>query len=132
MTEKFPRGRTAIVSTATYGMGEAPGLQSIDLLAHASIAALAKVGLTPADVDGAFTGMPFDLISGLSVPEYFGIHPRITDNNRTGGSAFQTLAIADALALDAGLVDVALVAYGIKLSPGRGALSPSPPDPPHQ
>src|SRR3546814_6752111 len=68
-------------------MGEAPGLQSIDLLAHASIAALAKVGLTPADVDGAFTGMPFDLISGLSVPEYFGIHPRITDNNRTGGSA---------------------------------------------
>src|SRR3546814_10675285 len=83
MTEKFPRGRTAIVSTATYGMGEAPGLQSIDLLAHASIAALAKVGLTPADVDGAFTGLPFDLISGLSVPEYFGIHPRITDNNRS-------------------------------------------------
>src|SRR3546814_17016533 len=67
MTEKFPRGRTAIVSTATYGMGEAPGLQSIDLLAHASIAALAQVGLTLADVDGAFTGMPFDLISGLTI-----------------------------------------------------------------
>src|SRR3546814_17825981 len=99
MTEKFPRGRTAIVSTATYGMGEAPGLQSIDLLAHASIAALAKVGLTPADVDGAFTGMPFDLISGLSVPEYFGIHPRITDNNRTGGPAFPTPPIATPPAL---------------------------------
>ncbi|RIA37149.1 acetyl-CoA acetyltransferase [Hephaestia caeni] len=129
MTEKFPRGRTAIVSTATYGMGEAPGLQSIDLLAHASIAALAKVGLTPADVDGVFTGMPFDLISGLSVPEYFGIHPRITDNNRTGGSAFQTLAIAAALALDAGLCDVALIAYGSNLRTGAGAISPPPPDP---
>src|SRR3546814_12706843 len=102
MPEKFPRGRTAIVSTATYGMGEAPGLQSIDLLAHASIAALAKVGLTPADVDGAFTGMPFDLISGLSVPEYFGIHPRITDNNRPGGSAFQPLAIAAELGIEIG------------------------------
>src|SRR3546814_9202821 len=83
---------------------------SSDVCSSDLSAALAKVGLTPADVDGAFTGMPFDLISGLSVPEYFGIHPRITDNNRTGGSAFQTLAIAAALALDAGLCDVALIA----------------------
>src|SRR3546814_14560749 len=73
--------------------------------------------------------MPFDLISGLSVPEYFGIHPRITDNNRTGGSAFQTLAIAAALALDAGLCDVALIAYGSNLRTGAGAISPPPPDP---
>lgn len=129
MSERFPRGRTAIVATATYGMGEAPGLQSIDLLAHASVRALAKVGLTPADVDGVFTGMPFDLLSGLSVPEYLGIQPRITDNNRTGGSAFQTLAIAAALALDAGLCDVALIAYGSNLRTGAGGIAPPPPDP---
>lgn len=129
MSERFPRGRTAIVATATYGMGEAPGLQSIDLLAHASIGALAKVGLTPADVDGVFTGMPFDLLSGLTVPEYLGIDARITDNNRTGGSAFQTLAVAAALALDTGLCDVALIAYGSNLRTGAGAILPPPPDP---
>ena len=129
MTEAFPRGRTAIVATATHGLGEAPGFQAIDLLAHASLKALAKVGLTPADVDGVFTGMPFDLLSGLSVSEYLGIQPRITDNNRTGGSAFQTLAIAAALALDAGLCDVALIAYGSNLRTGAGALTPPPPDP---
>src|SRR3546814_3387571 len=54
---------------------------------------------------------------------------RITDNNRTGGSAFQTLAIAAALALDAGLCDVALIAYGSNLRTGAGAISPPPPDP---
>lgn len=129
MSDRFPRARTAIVATATHGMGEAPGLQSIDLLAHASIAALAKVGLTPADVDGVFTGMPFDLLSGLSVPEYLGIDARITDNNRTGGSAFQTLAIAAALALDAGQCDVALIAYGSNLRTGTGTITPPPPDP---
>jgi len=129
MNDAFPRGKTAIVSTATYGMGEAPGLQSIDLLAHASIAALAKAGLTPADVDGVFTGMPFDLLSGLSVPEYLGIEARITDNNRTGGSAFQTLAVAAALALDSGQCDVALIAYGSNLRTGVGAIAPPPPDP---
>lgn len=129
MSEEFPRGKTAIVATATYGMGEAPGLEAIDLLTHASVRALAKVGLTPADVDGVFTGMPFDLLSGLSVSEYLGIHPRITDNNRTGGSAFQTLAVAAALALDARLCDVALIAYGSNLRTGAGAISPPPPDP---
>lgn len=129
MNEAFPRGRTAIVATAAHGLGETPGFQAIDLLVHASLKALAKVGLTPADVDGVFTGMPFDMLSGLSVSEYLGIHPRITDNNRTGGSAFQTLAIAAALALDAGLCDVALIAYGSNLKTGAGALTPPPPDP---
>ena len=129
MIERFPRGRAAIVATATYGMGEAPGLDSMDLLAHASVRALAKIGLTPADVDGVFCGLPFDLLSGLSVSEYLGINPRITDNNRTGGSAFQTHVIAAALALDAGVCDVALIAYGSNLRTGVGTLTPPAPDP---
>jgi acetyl-CoA acetyltransferase len=129
VTEAFPRGRTAVVSTATYGMGEMPGSQAIDLLAEASIRALAKVGLTPGDVDGLFCQLPFDFMAGLSVAEYLGIRPRITDNNRTGGSAFQTYVIAAALALEAGLCDVALIAYGSNLKSGVGALPPPVPDP---
>src|SRR5690606_21933657 len=86
--EHFPRAKTAIVSSATYGIGEAPGLSSLDLAVRASVQALAGVGLTPADVDGLFIGLPDDYLSGLSFTEYLGIAPRLTDNNRTGGSSF--------------------------------------------
>ena len=129
MNEAFPRGRVAVVATATHGIGESPGLQAIDLLAQASVKALAKVNLTPADVDGLFCALPFDMLSGLSVSEYLGLRTRITDNNRTGGSAFQTHVIAAALALDAGFCDVALIAYGSNLKSGIGALPPPAPDP---
>lgn len=37
--ERFPRGRSAIVSSATYGIGEAPGLTSLDLAVRASVQA---------------------------------------------------------------------------------------------
>ena len=54
--DRFPRGKTAIVGAATYGMGEAPGLSSMDLAVQASVRALGQVGLTPGDVDGLFIG----------------------------------------------------------------------------
>ncbi len=120
--EKFPRAKTAIVSAATYGIGEAPGFSSMDLAAKASVLALSQVGLTPADVDGLFIGLPDDFMSGLGLAEYFGIQPKITDNNRVGGSSFQTHAIWAALALDAGLCDVALIAYGSNQRSAAGRL----------
>lgn len=128
MTEAFPRGKTAIVATATHAIGEAPGFTAMDLLAQASVKALAKVGMTPGDVDGLFAMLPVDFVSGLSVAEYLGIQPRITDNNRTGGSAFQTYVIAAALALEAGLCDVALIAYGSTQRTAPGMI-PAKPDP---
>lgn len=89
-TDNFSRGKTAIVGASTFGIGEAPGFSSIDLAAKASGLALSEAGLTPADVDGLFICTPDDMLSGLTFAEYLGIHPRITDNNRTGGSAFQS------------------------------------------
>lgn len=134
--ERFPRGKTAIVSSATYGIGEAPGLTSLDLAVRASVQALSAVGLAPADVDGLFIGLPDDYLSGLSFTEYLGISPRLTDNNRTGGSSFQTHAIHAALALDAGLCDVALIAYGSNQRSGAGKLvssmRPSPYEGPYR
>lgn len=120
--ERFPRGKTAIVACATYGIGESPGLSSLDLAVRASVQALDSVGLTPADVDGLFIGLPDDFVSGLSFTEYLGISPRLTDNNRTGGSSFLTHAIHAALALEAGLCDVALIAYGSNQRSGAGKL----------
>lgn len=128
MREAFPRGKTAVVATATHGIGEAPGFTAMDLLVRASVKALAKVGLTPGDVDGLFAMLPVDFVSGLSVAEYLGIQPRVTENNRTGGSSFQTYVISAALALEAGLCDVALIAYGStqRTDPGRIVAKPDP------
>ncbi len=109
---RFPRGKTSVVGAATFGLGEAPGFSSIDLAARASLAALDDAGLALKDVDGLFVALPEDQYSGLSLPEYLGIHPAITDNNRVGGSSFQTHAIVAALALEAGLCNVAVIAYG--------------------
>jgi acetyl-CoA acetyltransferase len=120
--DRFPRGRTAIVGAATYGLGEAPGYESIDLAAHASMLALEDAGLKLGDVDALFICLPADMLSGLSFAEYLGIETKLTDNNRTGGSAFLTHTTMAALALEAGLCDVALIAYGSNQRSGAGKL----------
>lgn len=118
----FPRGQSAIVGAATFGIGEAPGFESIDLAARAGLDALAQVDLQPKDVDGLFLSLPDDMLSGLTFAEYLGIHPRVTDNNRVGGSAFQTYVFMAALALAAGEIDVALIAYGSNQRSKAGKL----------
>lgn len=119
---KFPRGQSAIVSAATFGLGAAPGYSAMELAVQASLKALKNVGLTPADVDGVMICLPDDIFSSLSLAEYLGIQPRITDNNRTGGSSFQTHCALASLALAAGQCDVALIAYGSNQKSASGRL----------
>ncbi len=121
-SDRFPRGRAAIVAAATHGMGEAPGFSSMELAVGASLKALDQIGLKPEDVDGLFVALPDDFMSGLGLAEYLGISPRITENNRTGGSAFMTHAMWAALALESGQCDVALIAYGSNQRSAAGSL----------
>ncbi len=136
MRDAFPRAATAIVSTATYGIGEAPGHGAMELAVRASLQALGRVGLTPADVDGLFVALPQDFFAGLGLAEYLGIHPRLTNNNRVGGSSFQTYVLWAALALAAGQCDVALITYGSNQRTASGkllsSLKPSPFEAPYQ
>jgi len=136
MQERFPRGRTAIVGSATFGCGAAPGYSSMELAHQASALALAQAGLKPSDVDGLFVVVMDDSLSGLTFAETLGIHPRFLDNNRTGGSSFQVHAMLAALALDAGLCDVALIAYGSNQRSSTGKLlqssRPSPWESPYK
>ena len=78
-TDNFPRGQAAVVSAATFGLGAAPGYSSMELAVQAALKALANVGLTPGDVDGLMICLPDDIFSSLSLAEYLGINPRITD-----------------------------------------------------
>jgi acetyl-CoA acetyltransferase len=136
MKEHFPRGKTAIVGAATFGCGESPGYSSMELAHQASVQALAAAGLKPADVDGLFVAITDDALSGLTFAETLGIQPRFLDNNRTGGSSFQVHALLAALALDAGLCDVALIAYGSNQRSTTGKLvqasRPSPWESPYK
>lgn len=118
----FPRGETAIVGVATHGEGESPGFTSLDLAAQASLQALAMAGLRPNQVDAVFVGLPDEFLSGLSLSEYLGIQPCLTNNNRTGGSAFLTHLAHASLALAAGECEVALIAYGSNQRTGAGKL----------
>ncbi len=120
--EYCPRGKTAIVGAATFGIGEAPGYESLDLAAYASLNALAMAGLKPSDADALYICLPSDFLSGLSFAQYLGVRPKITENNRTGGSAFMTHVASAALALEAGACDVALIAYGSNQRSASGKL----------
>jgi acetyl-CoA acetyltransferase len=116
------RGRTAVVGAATFGLGEAPGFEAIELAAKASLLALADAGVPLREVDGLFICLPQDMLSTLAFAEYLGVRPTFSDNNRTGGSAFLTHVETAALALDAGLCDVALIAYGSTQRSASGKL----------
>lgn len=122
MSEKFPRGKSAIVGAATFGMGEAHGYTPLDMAAIASRRALQDAGLSLPDVDALFVCTGDDALSGLSAAEYLGIRPRFTDNNRTGGSAFSSHAITAAIMLEAGYIDTALITYGSNQRTGAGGL----------
>ena len=132
----FPRGQAAIVSAATHAIGEAPGFSSMELAAQASVKALSAVGLSPAQVDGLFVCLPTDFLSGLGLAEYLGIRPRLTNNNRVGGSSFQTYVMWAALALATRQCDVALIAYGSNQRSAAGklvrSLMPSPYEAPYK
>jgi acetyl-CoA acetyltransferase len=122
MSAPFPRAAAAIVGTATFGMGKMRDWEASDLAAVAARDALAQAGLTFGDVDGLFFCHGTDTLGGLSFAQYLGINPKIIDNNRTGGSAFQTYVELAAYLIDAGHITTALIAYGSNQASAAGKL----------
>jgi acetyl-CoA acetyltransferase len=123
MADRFPRGRAAIAGLATHGIGETPGFTAMELAATAAVKAVADAGLALPQVDALFICMPDDLFAGMAFAEYLGLHPRYTDNNRTGGSAFMSHVAVASLLLDAGYIDCALIAYGSNQRSAGGRLA---------
>ncbi|GLS98628.1 thiolase [Sphingobium jiangsuense] len=136
MTHGFPRGRAAIVGAATFGIGKCPGISAVDMAAKAALLALADAGISLSEVDALYTSAPYEALGGMELAEYLGLTPEITDCNRTGGSAFEVYVQQAALALDAGLIDCALIAYGSNPAsnppPGVGMTRQSPWEAPYR
>ncbi len=136
MSHGFPRGRTAIVGAATFGIGRCPGVSAVDMAARAAMLALVDAGLSLADVDALYTSAPYEALGGMELSEYLGLTPKVVDCNRTGGSAFEVYVQQAALALEAGLIDCALIAYGSNPAsnppPGVGMTRQSPWEAPYR
>ena len=116
------RGRTAIAGIGVAGVGEAPGRSAIELLAAASLTAIADAGLTLAEIDGVFAATSTHAFPTLSVTEYLGIKPDFFDGTNIGGSSFEMHLLQASLALEAGLCNVALICYGSNQRSAGGRL----------
>src|SRR4051812_41274637 len=120
------RGAAAIVGVAESDLGQvADGLSPMDLCAQGIVRALADCGLTMKDVDGLFCAMTQQRMSIVALIEYLGIQPKFIGSSMTGGSSFEFHVAQAAAAIQAGLCEVAVIAY--RSDPGRGgprAISP--------
>ncbi len=116
------RGRTAVIGIGTAGTGEAPGRSAMELLAEASLGAIADAGLTLPDIDAVFAATSSHAFPTLSVAEYLGIRPEFFDGTNVGGSSFEMHLLQAALALNAGLCSAALICYGSNQRTAGGKL----------
>ncbi|MGI4950930.1 MAG: thiolase [Janthinobacterium lividum] len=124
------RGKAAIVGIGAAGCGEAPGQTPTELMAQASLNAIADAGLALSDIDGIFAATSTHAFPTLSVAEYLGIRPRYQDGTNIGGSSFEAHLLSATLALEAGQCDAALICYGSNQRTAGGRLvSMSEPQP---
>lgn len=115
----------AITGVATGFIQGAGSLEPLDMIAQVANAAARDAGISLREVDGLFAGLQTEFLSTLAIGEYLGLRPRHSDNNRLGGSSFLVHVHQAALALEAGLCDVALVCYASNQRSALGRLQTS-------
>ena len=107
------RGAAAIAGAAESDLGQvADGMSPMDLCAQGISRALADCGLALKDVDGLFCAMTQQRMSIVSLIEYLGIAPKFIGSSMTGGSSFEFHVAHAVAAIQAGLCNVAVIAYG--------------------
>jgi acetyl-CoA acetyltransferase len=107
------RGGAAIVGAAESDLGHvADGFSVIDLMAQGIARALDDCGLGLGEVDGLICATTQSRTSGLNLSEYLGISPAYIDTTIIGGSSFMFHVGHAMAALQLGLCNVAVIAYG--------------------
>src|SRR6202162_4500678 len=107
------RGGAAIVGAAESDLGHvADGLNPIDLMVQGIPRALDECGLALKDVDGLLCATTQSRTSGLNLSEYLGISPSYIDTTILGGSSFMFHVGHALAAIQLGLCNVAVIAYG--------------------
>jgi len=107
------RASAAIVGAVESDLGQvAEGLNPIDLMAQGIVRALDDCGLALKEVDGLFCATTQSRTSGLNLSEYLGISPSYIDTTILGGSSFMFQVGHALAAIQLGLCQVAVIAYG--------------------
>jgi acetyl-CoA acetyltransferase len=110
---ELKRGGAAIVGVAESDIGQVgPGFNVIDLMAQGITRALDDCGLGLKDVDGLISSCTQSRTSPLNLAEYLGMSPAYIDGTIIGGSSFMFHIQHAMAALQLGLCNVAVIAYG--------------------
>jgi len=123
------RGKTAVVGLAEAGCGVTPGWTAMELMATAVHDALDDAGIDLSQVDGLFAATAFHSMAAMSLSEYLGIRPKFADGSNIGGSSFLAHVITAAIALETGLINTAVIAYGSNQRSAGGFKTISEPMP---
>jgi acetyl-CoA acetyltransferase len=123
------RGKAACVGAATAGCGEAPGRNSTELMAEAVCKALADADIPLHEVDGLFAATAVHSMAAMTLAEHIGVCPKYSNGSNIGGSSFLAHALDAALALESGIINVAVIAYGSNQRTAGGFRSVSEPMP---
>lgn len=102
--------KVVIAGVAESRYGEVPDATAWQLHREAAAAALADAGIAPSEVDGLFS-CGADLMHPLVLGEYLGLRPGYVDGTQVGGSSWEFFVHHAVGAIEAGLCDVALLAY---------------------
>jgi acetyl-CoA acetyltransferase len=90
-----------------------PGTTPLQLQARCAKAALEEAGLALRDVDAVLsTALGWSATPSMHLAEYLGTTPRFVDSTNVGGSSFEAHVGHAALAIAAGVCEVALIAFG--------------------
>ncbi len=110
-----------MIGAATSALGNAPKDFSImELAAQSARSAVARAGIRLSDVDGVFGASMSRQMWPADVAEYLGLDVRFCDGTQLGGSSFEAHCLSAAMALDAGLCNVALICFAATTRRDRG------------
>jgi acetyl-CoA acetyltransferase len=109
------RGTYAIAGVGQTAYGELPGRSSYSLNLEAIKAATDDAGLTLGDIDGVFCKYPtskFESIFAAKIAQQLGIYPKVIATLDQAGASNISLIAYAAMAIEAGMCEVAVCSYG--------------------
>jgi acetyl-CoA acetyltransferase len=120
------KGSVAVVGAAESDLGQvAPHTSPVDLMAQGTLRALEEAGLKLSEVDALFSAATQSRFAPMALAEYLRIKPKYFDGTAIGGSSFMTHVSHAQAAIEHGLCEVAVIAYGsTQRSVSRAAASP--------
>lgn len=115
------RGATAMIGASTRGIGVVgPDVNVMELAGEAALKAADNAGVELSEVDGVFGAIAERLFFPNDLAEYLGLNPSFCDGTQIGGSSLEAHCISAAMALNAGLCNVALICYASTVRSQKG------------